>query len=171
MSSSHQQPPKALIPWLFSDTPITNKLHELTGEAKLVLLSQGLISPTPCDKKICHLSDVSLMVREIIMQSHGRTYWYARTLIPSVCYQQDNLFFDRLKNETLRELIYNEPKVRRVNRTIYSVTSNSLEMNWIKPHERILELDYWMRVSEFLFCELETFYLIEIFFPSILELA
>jgi chorismate-pyruvate lyase len=156
--------------WLHYDKPITDKLKRITGEAQLQLLSQEWKRSTGWDAHIIHINE-RILQREIFMNSQSKVYWYARAVIPQTCYDIDPDFFDRLNRESIRNLIFDEPKVRRVNRLTYPVTNQNLEFYWVKKHLKSIEGICWARIAEFSFLEKGSFYLIEMFLPNIEELA
>ena len=156
--------------WLHYDKPITDKLKKLTGEAQLELLSQSWTTSTGWDAHIIHTKE-RILQREIFMKSHNKVYWYARAVIPQSCYDLEPEFFNRLERESIRNLLFDEPKVTRVNKLIYPVTEHSLEFYWVKKHLTSIQGTCWARISEFSFLEKSSFYLIEVFFPNMQELA
>lgn len=153
--------------WMRCQTPITLKLQELTGEAQLEILSQEWVRPNWWDVHFLKLKTQKIYQREIFMRSHGSVYWYARTVIPEQCYQLDPAFFKRLERESIRYLIFNEPRVQRINQMVYPVNRECMEFYWIKKHLKNIAGIFWVRLVEYSFHTTESFYLIEILFPEL----
>jgi chorismate-pyruvate lyase len=157
--------------WLYYNHPITDKLNNLTGDTQLEVLSQQWIQTTWWDKYFLNIVEHTLFQREIIMKSSGRTFWYARSIIPSSCYQLDPEFFKRLERESIRNLIFDEPKVVLSQRKIYPINAQCIEYYWVKKHLSILPEILWGRLAEFSFIEKNSFYLLELLFPQLEELG
>lgn len=159
--------PALLRIWLHYQQPLTDKLLQSTGSAELAVLEQGWRAPGWWDKYLLQVNDSKLFQREIIMQSHGQVYWYARTLIPKSCYSVQPEFFERLQRESLRHLIYDNPDVTRVGMVHYPVNHHCLEYYWVKKHMPYCAETLWVRMSEFTFMQDQSFYLMEILMPEL----
>lgn len=158
--------PEGLKAWFDSITPITYKLQALTGSAELTLLSQQWGLPSWWDQWVLQLNE-PVFTREIVMRSHGQIYWYARTVISQTCFHADHAFFSRLTNESIRALIFDEPRVRLSKRTIYPVNQQCIEYHWAMKQKPDLADMVWVRATEYLFCNQHPFYLIELIFPEL----
>lgn len=161
--------PKQLKQWLDHDLPITSKLNALTGDAHLNLLFQGWLPSDWWSASMAQINEPCFQ-RNIVMSSHGANYWYARSIIPQSCYQLENKFFNRLENESIRNLIYNEPKVRMLRRLIYPINEACLEWYWVTQFITS-NTTLWVRVKEYSFLDFGVFYLIEVFFPNLLDIS
>ena len=168
-SEIHTKAPAALESWLYYDLPITDKLKTLSGSAELELLSQAWVPAKWWDRYALNIKE-KIFQREIFMKSHGRGFWYARSIIPHSCYEIEPDFFKRLDSESIRNLIFNEPKVHLVQRIIYPINEQSIEFYWMKKHLCGIQGTFWVRLAEFLFQNKSSFYLIEILFPELQEL-
>lgn len=160
-------PSNQLKQWLDCDNPITDKLVELTGDAHLERLSQQWVKATWWDHYALNIKDPHVFQRQILMRSHKRPYWYARTIIPQSTYALDPDFFDRLNKESIRHLIFNQKQVRKVNKLIYPIDNRCLEFYWLKKHVSDKEGILWVRVHEFEIHKKASFYLIELLFPEL----
>ena len=156
-----------LTEWLTLEDPLTDKLHAALGDAGLELLSQEWVKPSHWDIHVLEIDDTSVFQREILMKSHGKVYWYAKTLIPQKCYQLNPAFFKRLEHESVRHLIFNEPKVKRKKSIFYPITSQCTEYHWMEQFMVSQTGIFWLRLAEFSFQETESFYLIEILSPDL----
>lgn len=161
--------PTGLDAWLHCEKPITDKLMGLTGNAHFEVLSQKWISAKWWDTHVFLIKE-QILQREIFMKSQGRVYWYARTVIPNSCYQLEPAFFKRLEHESMRDLIFDEPKVTLVQRVVYPINAQCMEYHWIKKYSNITQDTLWVRLAEFSFQQSISFYLIEILFPELREL-
>ena len=167
-STEPHKAPTAIEPWLSYDKPLTDKLRELSGDAEIELLSQGWIFSKWWDKYALDLKE-KLFQREIFMKSQGEICWYARTIIPSSTYALEPTFFNRLENESIRNLIFNEPKVKITKRIIYPIDELAIEFHWVKKYLTTINGDFWVRLAEFSFQNKNSFYLMEILFPKLQE--
>ena len=164
-SCSYQEP-SWLKSWIDHEHPLTDKLLSLTGDAQLEVLSQSWQSPDWWDTHVLESSANSLFKREIIMRSHGKECWYARTLIPEACYALNREFFDRLQNESIKNLIFESSQIIKVNRAYYSIDQKCIEFYWVNKHINTLDVPLWVRLTEYSFLNTERFYLCEILLPS-----
>lgn len=169
-SNSMIQVPKALESWLYYEQPLTDKLKMLSGDAELKLLSQDWVFSQFWDKDALDLEE-NIFQREIFMKSQGEVYWYARTIIPLSCYTIAPDFFKRLERESIRKLIFNEPKVQLVKRLVYSINDDSIEFQWMKRYLPTIQGTFGVRLAEFKFQEMGSFYLVEILFPKLGEVG
>ena len=170
-------PPEKLSPWLFHEDSLTEKLKSTTGNSSIQVLGQGLFMPSAWDKEILGISEGLEFVREIIMYSHERRCWYARTLAPELTYQVHHDFFSRLERNALHVMLFQDRLAVRQSMTCYAISKNEPEFYWVKPFLFSHEAEYgfnsvmlWVRRSCFLIGGKEPFYLLEIFFPEFLDL-
>lgn len=157
--------------WLNHQYSLTDKLKEITGVVDIEIISQDWIRATWWDSFVLHLQEEPIYQREILMKSRGVHYWYARTVIPNTCYLLNTQFFSRLEKESIRNLIFNNPQVQFVNRTIYPVDRHCIEYYWVKKHIGNFDGILWIRLTQFLFIRLKPFYLVEILLPALEELT
>lgn len=153
--------------WLFCQAPLTDKLQLELGEAKLELLTQGWVHPSCWDMRNTSVGEDLVFQREILMRSTKSICWYARTLIPKHCFMLKPDFFNRLHHETMRELIYDEPLVTKINRTVYSVSPLKIEYHWAARYWPGLPLQLGVRFTEFFFAQTASFYLLELLSPML----
>lgn len=158
---------KQLLEWVNYYSPITDKLHKAKGQAQLELMSQRWITTDLWSKTLLNIDDSSVFQREILMNSHDVIYWYARSIIPQKCYALDPIFFDRLKNESIKNLIFDEKQVCRINSINYPVNNQCVEFYWVKKYINQIEEILWVRIAEFSFQNKESFYLVEVMLPEL----
>lgn len=164
------QPNAWLLTWLLQTTSLTERLISLTGEATLTLLKQSITPVSWWGRYVLKLQEAEYLQREIVMSAKSESYWYARTLIPISTYQAKFSFFDRLKHESLGDLIYNEPKITR-QLMYYPISSNTIEYHWLNPWINCKASILWIRLSTFLFEGQYPFYLAEIILPRLYSLV
>ena len=162
---------KQFLEWVNYKQPLTDKLFQAMGNAQLELLSQQWMSTDLWSKRLLEIHDDLVFQREIIMKSHGLVYWYARSIIPQTCYDLDPCFFDRLKQESIKNLIFGECRVQRIHLINYPVDYQSTEFSWVKKYIDDLHGILWVRIAEFSFQKKESFYLVEIMLPELEELT
>jgi chorismate--pyruvate lyase len=162
-------PPSSLSSWLSSNNSLTNKLKAITGHTRLQVLEQKWVFPDWWDKHVLKIALEAVFHREIVMWSHHHACWFARTIIPYQSYQTDAPFFNRLEKETLNELIYNNPHVKRTSYINYSINQQSLEYHWLGENLHQNADCLWVRLSTFTLHNANHFYLVEIFLPGLIE--
>ncbi|MGL5742496.1 MAG: chorismate--pyruvate lyase family protein [Legionella sp.] len=156
-----------LLEWLEHQASLTDKLKQTNGDAQLELLSQNWVNADWWDKNVLQIQDERVFCREIMMKSHGIPYWYAMSIIPQQCYDLDPSFFDRLKNESIKNLIFDENRVQRTHSLSYPLDNQCIEFYWVQKHIPSVAGILWARLAEFVFQEKESFYLIELILPEI----
>lgn len=159
--------PDSLREWIDHPESLTDKLQEAIGSFDLELLFQNWVKPNWWDKFLLQAEDDRVFMREIIMKDKGVVYWYARSLIPQKCYNRDPLFFKRLEHESIRNLIFGESRVERLNMISYPVNQQNIEFYWVKKYLSLMKETLWVRFAEYLFEGVEPFYLIEILLPEL----
>lgn len=160
-----------LSSWIKHQDPLTDKLQAFTGTTELHVLVQQWQATSWWDKYVLLIQDEQIFQREIIMKSQDKAYWYARTIIPESCYQVQPDFFKRLEHESIRSLIFDNQEVERVTFSNYPINQSCLEFHWIKYYLPYVEGILWVRVSELLFLNTHSFYLLEILLPELEQLA
>ncbi|WP_454783826.1 chorismate--pyruvate lyase family protein [Legionella sp. WA2024007413] len=161
------QSSEQLKEWLNYKASLTDKLQQLKGETQIEVIFQGWENVNWWDRNLLEIQDELVFQREIIMKSYDVVYWYARSIIPKRCYELDPVFFGRLENESIKNLIFNEDKVHRIQGTTYPVDQQCLEYHWVKRHLNSISGILWVRLTEFLFLQKESFYLAEIMLPEL----
>ncbi|MBI2786919.1 MAG: chorismate lyase [Legionella longbeachae] len=161
------QSSEQLAQWLYYRDSLTDKLLKIKGEVDLELISQEWVNADWWDKNLLKIQDELVFQREIIMKSQGISYWYARSIIPTQCYNLDPIFFDRLKNESIKNLIFNNGSVQRIHSITYPVDQQCVEFYWVKKYVDSVESILWVRLAEFSFQQSESFYLAEIMLPEL----
>ena len=155
-----------LFRWLNHKDSLTANLKVLAKNVNLQVLNQGWKGSSWCDKEVLSMQGIKLFIREILMSADGEPCWYARTIIPDTTYNSST-FFNRLYKEALTALIFNEPKIMRIELKIYAISNKSLEYYWLPEGLRNNQSIYWVRISYFLFEDKFPFYLIEILLPAL----
>lgn len=158
---------KLLSEWLNHKNSLTDKLLSAKGSVDLELLSQKWVKPTWWDNYLLPIKSDLLFQREIMMRSQNIDYWYARTIIPQQCYSLNPKFFYRLEHESIRNLIFGNEDVERVNMACYTIDKQCIEFHWVKKYINTLKGTLWVRFAEFSFQRLESFYLMEILLPEL----
>ena len=161
------EPILSLADWLNYPYSITNRLMDRAVDVQLSVLSQTWGPANWWDKQVLHLADDRVMHREIMMYAESEPCWYARTIIPSQTYEADARFFNRLESESLGSLIFNEPKIKRVEISPYPMNDQCIEYYWLSPWLSSIPTVVWGRLCEFRLNEQYPFYLIEIMLPGL----
>jgi chorismate--pyruvate lyase len=160
-------PSNQLLEWINYQLPLTDKLCQEKGEAHLELLTQQWQVVDLWSQRILNIQDKLGFYREILMTSHQVAYWYARSIIPKSCYDLAPDFFDRLKNESIKNLIFKEERVQRIHSVNYPISNQCIEFYWVKKYLTISSKILWVRITEYCFQKKESFYLIEIMLPAL----
>lgn len=159
-------PPPYLVPWMACQASLTEKLTFVAGQAKIEVLAQHWRLADWWDQHVFRLPRQVVYHREIVMRSHDRPCWYARTIIPEKTYHASAPLFDRLKTESLGRLIFNENIIKRVQLMAYPVTKESIEYYWLKSCWIAGETVLWARLST-LMIDVYPFFLVEILLPGL----
>lgn len=159
--------PHFLKKWRECEESLTDKLKNATGSADLELVFQNWIKSTWWDNNILQIRNDRIFLREIIMKNRGVDCWYARTIIPQRCFNLNTDFFKRLEQESIRNLIFGESKVQRLNMICYPVNGGCIEYYWVKKYIKSMPELLWVRLAEYSFLNKEHFYLIEILLPEL----
>lgn len=144
----------ALDSWLFCNTSLTEKLKNISGEARLEVLRN---------------QEGDIYEREILMWSNEQPCWYAKTQIPKETYDAHDSLFMRLHSESLGALIYHNTLIQRISLRPYKISKQDLSFTWLKPEWYKAESVLWLRSSEFLCADKHPFYLYEIYLPGLLR--
>lgn len=153
--------------WREYQHSLTDKLIMIKGTSKLDLVFQNWVKPGWWDTYFLQINDQLIYQREIIMRHEETAYWYARTLIPQKCYELDSVFFNRLNQESVKNLIFGESKVQCINRICYPVNSQCLEFYWVKKYISGIDGVLWLRLAEYEFQQRASFYLMELLLPEL----
>ena len=166
LAVSFEKPPK-LISWLEHNHSLTDKLRSIKGCVTLNVLSQQWIKPTWWDTFCLSITNETIFQREILMESQGIPYWYARTIIPKASYDLHTSFFNRLQNESVRNLIFDNEIVHRVQFMVYPIDKQSIEFYWVNKFIPDFEGCAWVRLAEFSIQNSASFFLLEILLPEL----
>lgn len=164
-ATAHNQ--DALKSWREHEGSLTDKLLAARGSVELALIGQHWVHPGWWERYFIQMNDDLLFLREIVMGSGGVSYWYARTVIGQSCYNLDPTFFNRLEHESIRNLIFGEERVQRVNLICYPIDEQCIEFSWVKQYLKPLHQPLWLRLAEYSFKNTGTFYLAELLFPEL----
>lgn len=160
-------PPLLLLPWLKHETSLTNKLRQMAGEAHLVVLKEGVRHVDWWATHVLGLEPQTVFQREIMMFSGQIACWYARTIIPHHTWCAHETMFKRLERETLGDIIFSEPAIKRYSLVNYAIDSQSIEYYWFKHANFDSQ---WLRLSVFTIDNNAPFFLVEIFLPGLSEI-
>jgi chorismate-pyruvate lyase len=153
--------------WLNYKASLTERLQKANGDAQLDVIGQRWVNPDWWDNNVLQIQDDPIFKREIIMKSQGVAYWYARSFIPKQCYELEPSFFDRLKNESIKNLIFGNDRVQRTNCINYPVDPHCIEFYWVQKNINTVDGILWVRLAEFSFQNSGSFYLAEIMLPEL----
>jgi len=158
--------PSSLLPWVSCQTSLTEKLEKRAGEAHLQVLGQAFSVPNWWENQVLHVHS-AVFRRNILMWASHQPCWYARTIIPHTTYKAYQQLFHRLEQESLGELIFNSPDIKRLHFVHYPINEHSLEYHWLTPLMHVHENKLWVRFSTFMVAERAPFFLIEILLPGL----
>ncbi|KTD22339.1 chorismate--pyruvate lyase family protein [Legionella londiniensis] len=161
------KPSQNVKTWLSYPYSLTKKLKSVSGDARLEILNQCWRPSDWWDNYALLIHDKKVLCREIMMHSNGEPCWYARTVIPEYTYQAGDHLFLRLQYESLGEIIFDNPNIKRVLFCGYGVNQNNIEYHWIDPGLRLPAEVIWLRLSVFMLHEQFPFYLAELLMPGI----
>lgn len=157
-----------LNPWLVYTQSLTDKLRQETGDAQLSVINQNQIQATWWDRFVLKIDAQAVTQREILMSAHGNPCWYARTIIPENTLAANELFFGRLKQESLGDIIFGNDSIKRINMINYVIDANCIEYYWLDSAMRGQSQIFWARLAMFDMNGAAPFFLIEILLPGLL---
>ena len=164
-------PSPVWLSWLTYQQALTKRLDTLAGNSRLQVLSHAWGAADRWDKDVLMLKDTQIIHREILMWAQDVPCWYARTILPQTTYEANHLFYDRLANETLGDLIFNTPKLERLSLIHYNMQPESTEATWVMnalaEHPYESQETHWIRSSAFSLENASPFYLVEILLPGL----
>lgn len=171
-----KKPPEPLLPWLTYTKSLTQKLYDLTGNTKLEIINQQWQLPDAWEQTVLKIPmneatghQELVFHREILMKSLDVPCWYARTIIPTQTYENNKTLFKRLEQESLGQLIFNGPEIQRVSLKHYPILADNTEYRWLDKSLHQQQSSLWMRLSEFIVNQQNTFFLAEIILPGLLR--
>lgn len=159
--------PPLLLPWLIYEDSLTELLQSKAGHTRLQVLGQQWEAADWWDRHVVQMANQTVFHREILMWAGQEACWYARTIIPETTYNAEPLFFNRLQNESLGELIFNETKIKRAYMTYYPIGEQSIEYHWLNKVLPCSAKELWVRLSAFTFKEDFSFFLVETVLPGL----
>lgn len=159
-------PPLNLISWLSYTKSLTNRLKEVSGEAKLKILLQKKIKTCWWGRYFLGVEEGEVIQRDIEVFSGQHPCWFARSIIPLSTYENNLDFFSRLANESLGEIVFNNSVVQRLSLMYYDIDCSKLEYHWLMKYGYERKDRLWGRLSVFLINK-NYFYLIEILLPAL----
>ncbi len=142
--------PALLLPWLTHQNSLTERLQEKAGKTRLEVLGQCWELPDWWDKQVLQIIDETVLHREILMWASKKPCWYARTIIPKTTYDASKTIFDRLKNESLGALIFNDDRIKRVSLSHYPIDEQTIEYHWLTDIMHSKTKPLWVRISTFI---------------------
>jgi len=161
-------PTEALKIWLYYGLSLTEKLKSQSGEAELEVLNQNWSQPNWWDKYTLGLSE-PLIHRDILMFSRQIPCWFARTIIPSETFNTNRAIFDRLAEESLGSIVFNEPSIRRELMHNYAINDRCLEYHWLPESLKNIKTVLDVRLSIYTIAEKASFCLVEILLPGLMK--
>ena len=161
--------PPLLLPWVTFQGALTEQLKQTAGDARLDVIGQRFEYADAWDKQVLRIENDRVLHREIVMYAWSDPCWYARTIIPDTTYQADLVFFDRLQQESLGAMIFNEPKIKRIDFMYYPIGEWAHEYDWLNQLMIEREKTLWVRRSIFTLNNSFPFFLVEILLPGLMR--
>ena len=161
--------PPSLLPWLTYQDSLTSRLQAKAGNTHLEVLGQRWESPDWWDRQVLDIKDKTVLHREIVMWASKESCWYGRTIIPQITHAAGKDIFDRLKNESLGALIFNENRIKRASLIHYPINAQSIEYHWLTENMHSQAKTLWVRMSTFTIDNAFPFCLIEVMLPGIMR--
>ena len=162
-------PSPQLLAWLIYEQSLTQKLKAASGDARLEVLEQRWELSDAWDQNTLNMDLSTVLHREILMWGLDTPCWYARTIIPDTTWQANRVLFDRLKKESLGQLIFNGTEIKRVSLMHYPITPSSIEYHWLNEAWHQAAPVLWVRLAEFVVNDHDSFFLVEILLPGLLR--
>ena len=166
-ASVQTQAPKHLLPWLTYEGFLTKKLHQLTGDTSMQILSHAMHSRLWWDQYMLGVTCASVVHRDIVMYAQQQACWYARSIIPQTTYDAAPQWFARLKTELLGTLLFESTHVHRQFLIHYPIDVSCIEYHWVNSiwHQNTPRL--WARLSLFHVHHEHPLFLLEVLLPGL----
>ncbi len=159
--------PNHLLAWASLESVLSDRLKQVSGEAKLTVLTQQFERTCWWARQSLSVVDDRMFRRDIVMTSKGTPCWFARTLIPKATYQAHQAIFTRLENEPLTNLLYGKTSIERIDLFAYALNANCMEYYWMDASLSEKQPTLWARISTFQLPSEHRFYLVEVFLPGL----
>lgn len=160
-----------LSSWLTHKGVMTDKLASITGYVDLHVLRQQKVNCSVWDKMTLGIGEQESIYRDVQIAVGAVTYWFARTIIPLSTFISHIDFFERLQNESLGRIIFDNPAVTRTSLVHYEINSTSHEFNWFTWADKEVTPTLWVRRSNFKVDQADSFFLFEILLPDLMRLS
>jgi chorismate--pyruvate lyase len=161
-------PDAALLPWLTHAGSLTAKLEGFCKHSDLTVLSQTWKESGWWANYHLGLVKQRVLERTITLSAKAVPCWFARTLVPLQTYNAHQELFERLRNESLGDIIFSEPAISRLVLCHYPITPHCIEFQWLPAAFAEQKTVFWARLSVYTIA-CNRFYLIEILLPGLLR--
>ena len=170
---SSQNKPIWIVPWLKCRSLMTGKLQadlqSGSGSVQLKRIAETWTGVGWWERYMLGLEAGRMFQREITIAAGNDLCWYARTLVPELCYSAHESIFSRLQNESLGDILFSDARINRAGLKIYSIDAMAIEYYWLNQAWREDATCFWVRLSHFIIAEepLHSFFLSEILLPGL----
>jgi chorismate--pyruvate lyase len=107
--------PAALRDWLTDTGSLTRQLQQVCQQSfSVALLQSGWQRPLPDESLLLHQPlGQRMFTREVQLLDGAQPQVYARSLVPVSTYHAKRARFDALGNQSLGEMLFNDPQLER----------------------------------------------------------
>ena len=120
------QMPENLVPWLIDNGSLTRKLVALSKDQfEVQVLRQDVATPDDAEAKALKITQQTpVMIREVVLKGLGRSWIFARSILPLTTMTGRLAGLRTLSNQPLGELLFQDP----------SMTREPLEVAYLPAH-------------------------------------
>lgn len=165
------KPSEFMLSWLEHPFALTERLQQSTGDANLMVLDQFWRTAGWWEKAVLGLDVQPVFQRDIIMFSGATACWFARSVIPEATFKANEVLFERLQQESLGKLVFNEQLIERQSMHHYPVDYRCMEFYWPGFPCQKSTGTLWIKQSNFVVREQYPFYLSELFLPGFAQVV
>ncbi|MDG1114949.1 MAG: chorismate lyase [Pseudomonadales bacterium] len=109
------QVPENLAPWLIDDGSLTRKLVALSSDQfEVEVLRQDVATPDASEAKALKMTQQTpVMIREVVLKGRGRSWIFARSILPMSTMTGRLAGLRTLSNQPLGELLFQDSSMTR----------------------------------------------------------
>ena len=170
-ASTIKELPNVLGDWILYPGSFMKRLQRYGAESpRIQLLRQAWQFPAPGEKAELGMTERAYaLIREVLIQSEGKKWMYARTVFPRSTLTGKQLCLARLKTRSLGSVLFKEPTIQRSSFDVVCLSKNMLFHQYVLQQAKLDVDTLWARRSTFVLHQ-KPLLLTEVFLPDVEKL-